>query len=104
MVVVVIIGILAAIAIPRFTSVVDGVKQAEAGPILKQLCTLAEAEYLRDNTWPPDVDRIPGWSDPSAQHYSDWTFSDGVASATASEAGLQNQSMNCTTKVITPNG
>jgi prepilin-type N-terminal cleavage/methylation domain-containing protein len=104
MVVVVIIGILAAIAIPRFTSVADDVKQAEAGPILKQMCTLAEAAYLRDNTWPANVGVIPGWSDPSAQHYSDWAFSNGVASATASEAGLQNQSMNCETKVITMSG
>lgn len=100
MIVVVIIGVLAAIAIPRFSAVSDQAKQAEAAPILKQLCTLAEAEYLRENAWPANVDAIPGWSDPSAQHFSNWSFSNGVASATAG-AGLENPSMDCMTKVIT---
>ena len=100
MIVVVIIGVLAAIAIPRFSAVSDQAKQAEAAPILKQLCTLAEAEFLRENAWPAGVEEIPGWSDPSAQHFSNWSFSNGVASATGNN-GLEDPSMDCTTKVIT---
>jgi prepilin-type N-terminal cleavage/methylation domain-containing protein len=100
MIVVVIIGILAAIAIPRYTAVTTQTKQAEAAPILKQLCTLAEAEYLRGNSWPESVGGIPGWSDPAARYFSEWAFSNGVASATAGE-GLENPSMNCDTRVIT---
>jgi prepilin-type N-terminal cleavage/methylation domain-containing protein len=42
MVVVVIIGILAAIAIPRFSNVSRSAKEAEAAPFLKQLLTLQE--------------------------------------------------------------
>lgn len=103
MIVVVIIGVLAAIAIPRFTAVSDQAKQAEAGPILKQMCTLAEAEYLKANAWPASLADIPGWTDPSAQHFSNWSFSNGVASATAGP-GLQNPAMDCETKVLTVGG
>ncbi len=103
MIVVVIIGVLAAIAIPRFTAVSDQAKQAEAGPILKQMCTLAEAEYLRENAWPAALGDIPGWTDPSAQHFSNWSFGNGVASATAGP-GLQNPSMDCESKVLTVGG
>ena len=42
MIVVVIIGILAAIAIPKFNGVTIRSREAEAGPILKQLYTLQE--------------------------------------------------------------
>jgi prepilin-type N-terminal cleavage/methylation domain-containing protein len=101
MIVVVIIGILAAIAIPRFTAVSDQAKQAEAGPILKQMCSLAEAEYLKANAWPADAAGITGWTDPGAKYFNTWTFAAGVASGTKINANLQNPSMNCTTKVIT---
>jgi prepilin-type N-terminal cleavage/methylation domain-containing protein len=42
MIVVVIIGILAAVAIPKFSQVSKSAKEAEAGPFLKQLLTLQE--------------------------------------------------------------
>ncbi len=103
MIVVVIISVLAAMAIPRFTAVSDQAKQAEAAPILKQMCMLAEAEYLRENDWPASLGDIPGWTDPSAQHFSNWSFSNGVASATAG-TGLQNPAMDCETKEITVGG
>ena len=48
MIVVVIIGILAAIAIPKFAAVSNGAKQAEAEPILKQICTLAESYQQKE--------------------------------------------------------
>lgn len=106
MIVVVIIGILAAIAIPKFTNVSNSAKQAEAGPILKQICSLAEAEQLRDGAWPADLDGIPGW-DPatSAQHFTAFAFTQatGVASATAGNTGAVDTSMDCTTKqFLTP--
>jgi prepilin-type N-terminal cleavage/methylation domain-containing protein len=48
MIVVVIIGILAAIAIPRFTNVSKGARMSEAGSILKQVCTLQQV-YMEKN-------------------------------------------------------
>ncbi len=104
MIVVVIIGILAAIAIPRFTAVSDQAKQAEAGPILKQVCTLAEAEYLKANAWPTAITDISGWDDPDAQHFNGWTFADGEASASAISDTLDDVSMDCLTKVLTVGG
>ena len=103
LVVILIIGILAAIAIPKFTKVSNTAKQAEAEPILKQVCSLAEAEKLKDGAWPEDIDDIPGWSAPSAKHFTAFTFTKatGTAAATAGTTGAQNSSMNCTTKEIT---
>src|SRR5690606_14115658 len=102
MIVVVIIGILAAIAIPRFTEVSDQAKQAEASPILKQMCSLAEAEYLKAGSWPTDAASIPGWAAPqSPKHFTAFAFAAGTASATAGTTGAQNASMDCDTKIIT---
>ncbi len=47
MIVVVIIGILAAIAIPKFSTVSKGAKQAEAEPILKQIHTLQQSHIQK---------------------------------------------------------
>jgi prepilin-type N-terminal cleavage/methylation domain-containing protein len=103
MIVVVIIGILAAIAIPKFTSVSNGAKQAEAAPILKQICSLADAEFLKTNAWPANLAAITGWSDPGAKHFTaaGWAFSAGVASGVAATADLQDPEMDCATKTIT---
>lgn len=101
MIVVVIIGILAAIAIPRFGAVSDQAKQAEADPILKQICTLAEAEYLRANAWPSGIEGLRGWEDPAAEHFHNWTFAAGVASADALSDGVSSASMDCVTRDIT---
>jgi prepilin-type N-terminal cleavage/methylation domain-containing protein len=103
MIVVVIIGILAAIAIPKFTQVSNGAKQAEAEPILKQICSLAEAEKLKDGAWPDDLADIPGWEAPTAKHFSAFAFTKatGVASATKGTTGAKDASMDCTTKEIT---
>ena len=51
MIVVVIIGILAALAIPRFTGAATQAKQSEAEAILKQVYTLQEAHFERNNTY-----------------------------------------------------
>ena len=102
MIVVVIIGILAAIAIPRFTQVANSAKEAEAAPVLKQICFLAEAEKLRSgaNAWPADLTGVSGWIDPGAEHYNGWSFADGVASATAI-SDIRDASMDCDTRALT---
>ena len=102
MIVVVIIGILAAIAIPKFTQVSNGAKQAEAEPILKQICSLAEAEQLKTNAWPANLAAMPGWdATTDAKHFDAFTFAAGVASADAGTTGAKDASMNCTTNTIT---
>lgn len=106
MIVVVVIGILAAIAVPKFTSVSTTAKQAEAGPILKQICSLAEAEMLKENDWPSDLSAaaIPGWEAPSASRFDFGVEGGGenptiaVASPNAENADLQEVRMDCLTK------
>jgi prepilin-type N-terminal cleavage/methylation domain-containing protein len=51
MIVVVIIGILAAIAIPKFSNVSKGAKQAEAEPILKQIYSLQTEQKQRNDVF-----------------------------------------------------
>ena len=51
MVVVVIIGILAALAIPRFTQASARAKEKEADGILKQIYTLQNAYYANNGTY-----------------------------------------------------
>ena len=103
MIVVVIIGILAAIAIPRFTAVSTGAKQAESGPVLKQICSLAEADRLRNDAWPASVGVITGWTAPTAEYFT-FTFAGGTATATpnaaGTAAGVLGQTMDCTTGVL----
>ena len=117
MIVVVIIGILAAIAIPRFTSVSDGAKQAEAEPILKQLCSLGEAYELRYGGFPTGAADVAtggtgpalaqaGWADPQAQYYGTWTLDGTAKTVTATKtasatAAMKTPVMACATKVIT---
>ena len=101
MIVVVIIGILAAIAIPKFTQVSNTAKQAEAEPILKQICSLAEAEFLKSDEWPANIDGIAGWDEPEAKYFGTWGFADGVASTVTTEDNLQDAEMDCTTKEVT---
>ena len=53
MIVVVIIGILAAIAIPRFLAVSKKSKVSEAKTILKQIYTAAQSYYQENGAYPP---------------------------------------------------
>jgi prepilin-type N-terminal cleavage/methylation domain-containing protein len=113
MIVVVIIGILAAIAIPKFASVTDGAKQAEAEPILKQMCSLAEASQLKNGSWPTagaaTSATLDGWTDPNGKYYDSWTIgaasgNSGTVTASktaAASANMKTPTMDCDTKVIT---
>ena len=102
MIVVVIIGILAAIAIPKFTQVSNTAKEAEADPILKQICSLAEAEMLKTNSWPTgDLSTIPGWDASTDAQYYTFSYDSGDASASATIDGIKDKSMDCATKVLT---
>jgi prepilin-type N-terminal cleavage/methylation domain-containing protein len=86
MIVVVVIGILAMLAVPRFTGVGQSARQAEAGPILKQLCVLAEADRMRTGNWPADEAAITAWTDPNAQYFS-FSFAGATGKASAAPKG-----------------
>lgn len=107
MIVVVIIGILAAIAIPKFSQVSRNAKQAEAGPILKQICTLAKTfEDQKGATAYAAVDldglRAVGWDPTTATNakYFNFSFTGGTATAAAKDAQVTQQTMNCATGVL----
>jgi prepilin-type N-terminal cleavage/methylation domain-containing protein len=80
MIVVVIIGILAAIAIPKFSNVGNEAKKKEADGVLKQVATLQEAYMVRfgqyttaftgnENATPPGLEAV-GWSAPALKHWT----------------------------------
>src|SRR5690606_29615009 len=90
MIVVVVIGLLAAIAIPRYTAVADQSKQAEAASVMKQMCSLAEVLRTRDSVYPADLGDLAGWADPNGKYFS-FDYAAGVASATAGGGSLGAQ-------------
>lgn len=63
MIVVIIIGILAGIAIPKLGAVSRGAKEAEAAPILKQLYTLQERYRQRNDEFATDIIALEGGAD-----------------------------------------
>jgi prepilin-type N-terminal cleavage/methylation domain-containing protein len=74
MIVVVIIGILAAIAIPKFGAASDRAKEKEADGILKQMYTLQSAYFAQHGEYAtnfiPDLQSV-GWEPPTnLQNYT----------------------------------
>ncbi|MBW3570285.1 MAG: prepilin-type N-terminal cleavage/methylation domain-containing protein [Gemmatimonadetes bacterium] len=108
MIVVVIIGILAAIAIPKFNSVSKNAKQAEAGPVLKQICTLQGTYFQENGSYAPNGTEI-GWDNPNAKYFDfSWTGTATASVATATPArtgitsGLVTATRDCVTGAVTP--
>lgn len=71
MIVVVVIGILAAIAIPKFASVSDSAKESEAVPVLKQIYTLEARYKQRNDQYTNQFASMEGAADPvgAAKYY-----------------------------------
>jgi type IV pilus assembly protein PilE len=62
MIVVVIIGILAAVAIPKFEQVSRHSKEAEAQPLLKEIFTLQERYRAKEGVYATDIALLEGGS------------------------------------------
>jgi prepilin-type N-terminal cleavage/methylation domain-containing protein len=104
MIVVVIIGILAAIAIPKFNQVSKNAKEAEAAPVLRQMCTLAETFMDQRGTAAGSIADLAtvGFSAPTDAKYYTFTFAAGTGTATAIDATqVDTRTIHCTTGVIT---
>jgi len=90
MIVVVIIGILAALAIPRFTNASARAKEKEADGILKQIYTLQQTYYASNGTFASTFTALEnvGWESPGTlKHYSMPTAPTFVATMTKTGAG-----------------
>ena len=77
MIVVVIIGILAALAIPRFMAASKKAKISEARGVLKQIYTQAESYYQENGQYPP-AHSSGGFNDASTKNDT-WTVVTGLA-------------------------
>ena len=77
MVVVVILGILAALALPRFNMAAHESKEKEADILLKQVFTLQTAYYTAHSTWAPnEAALVPlGYEPPTRVQNYTWTGS-----------------------------
>ena len=103
MIVVVIIGILAAIAIPKFAGVSKNAKKSEAYPVLKQICTL-QATYLQEkDVYAATEATLTGYTAPTAKYYNFSSTGTAATAATAvatpnaagTNAGLPTITRNC---------
>ncbi len=70
MIVVVIIGILAALAIPKFLETTRKAKESEAKPVLKQIYTLQNAYYQLNDTYAPALTDLDGWTTPDNSRFT----------------------------------
>jgi Tfp pilus assembly protein PilE len=80
MIVVVITGILAAVAIPSFSRVARASKEAEAGPIVKQVYTLQERYRARHGEYATTFDDLEGAAAPvrTATYYQFGMSANGI--------------------------
>ena len=82
MIVVVIIGILAAIAIPKFTQVSKSAKESEADGILKQAYTLQESYKQRYDIYATDAQlQTIGWDPAQGAKYYSFAVKDGATTS-----------------------
>ncbi len=90
MIVVVIIGILAAIAIPKFSNVSKSAKQSEAEPTLKQIASLQQSYFQKNDTYQPDITKLTGFEDPQATYF-DFSVKSASATAMCAQATLKQK-------------
>ncbi|MFC1584945.1 type IV pilin protein [Fibrobacterota bacterium] len=88
MVVLVIIGILATLAIPKFLGATAKSKIAECKPILKEIYTLQEAFKLENSAY-TDNETALGFADPGGKHFTFAAQTGGTDNITGS-ANLTN--------------
>ena len=60
MLVVVVIGVLASIAVPRFRDLARASKEAEAEPMLRQILTLEERHRAKDGSYTLNINALEG--------------------------------------------
>lgn len=104
MIVVVIIGILAALAIPRFSLAATKAREKEADGILKSVYTMQAAFFSKSGSYTDDLtilNQEVGWSPPTGlQYYSQPVISVSSGGATytacmtAMAAGISNRSVD----------
>jgi len=70
MVVIVIIGILAALAIPRFMNSTDKAKASEFKPVLKQMYTLSNAYFQEKDQYPANAAALTEFDNPVSKYFT----------------------------------
>ncbi len=101
MIVVVIIGILAAIAIPKFSSVSKNAKEAEADPILKQAFSLQQSYQQKNDEFANDDAELMavGWDTAQAGKYYSFSVDNGDADSFCVEATASDTAIARTKKI-----
>jgi len=87
--VIMVIGVLAALAIPRFSNASQRAKEIEGEMLLKQVYTLENAYYANHGVYAPTLEELKsvGWEDPGfLRHYT-------VEIASADSSGLCLQAL-----------
>ncbi|MBL8027692.1 MAG: prepilin-type N-terminal cleavage/methylation domain-containing protein [Fibrobacteres bacterium] len=97
MIVIVIIGVLASIAIPKFRSVTTRAKAVEFKPILAHIYALQESHYSESDSYTSDLGQL-GFDDPKAKFFTfsveaDSTTFTAIATCTADLKGENNESL-----------
>ena len=107
MIVVVIIGILAALAIPRFSKASDRAKEKEADGILKQVYTLQQTYYAQNGAYAgtvADLQKVGFEAPTTLKNYTwagDASIADGACLAKSPTTASHNsRSINFTTGAI----
>jgi type II secretory pathway pseudopilin PulG len=65
-----VLGIVAAIAIPRFSMVARAAKEAEALPVLRQVVDREQEYHQQAGVFTSDLSRLPGWQPPLLRYYT----------------------------------
>jgi Tfp pilus assembly protein PilE len=111
---VMVVGVFAAIAIPRFSSVSANARQAEAPPLLRQAAALQQSFHDQYGTYAGDTNQLSrvGWSDPDARYFlfnisqaSDTGFCvDALPSAMGATSGVHAASIDETGRLYEQDG